>query len=187
MFVLGTAGHIDHGKSVLINALTGINPDRLREEQERGMTIDLGFAWLKLPSGQEVGIVDVPGHEKFIKNMLAGVGGIDLALLIVAANESVMPQTREHLAIIDLLEIKKGVVAITKKDLVDDEWLELVRLDVEELLSGTSLAGAPIIPVSAISGEGLEELVQAIDEQLQSTEPRKDTGRPKLPRCEKMR
>jgi selenocysteine-specific elongation factor len=181
MFVLGTAGHIDHGKSVLINALTGINPDRLREEQERGMTIDLGFAWLKLPSGQEVGIVDVPGHEKFIKNMLAGVGGIDLALLIVAANESVMPQTREHLAIIDLLEIKKGVVAITKKDLVDDEWLELVRLDVEELLSGTSLAGAPIIPVSAISGEGLEELVQAIDEQLQSTEPRKDTGRPRLP------
>ena len=181
MFVLGTAGHIDHGKSVLINALTGINPDRLREEQERGMTIDLGFAWLKLPSGQEVGIVDVPGHEKFIKNMLAGVGGIDLALLIVAANESVMPQTREHLAIIDLLEIKKGVVAVTKKDLVDDEWLELVRLDVEELLEPTSLAGSPIIPVSAINGEGLEELIATIDEQIQTTEPRRDTGRPRLP------
>ncbi|MBN2240386.1 MAG: selenocysteine-specific translation elongation factor [Dehalococcoidales bacterium] len=181
MFVLGTAGHIDHGKSVLINALTGINPDRLREEQERGMTIDLGFAWLKLPSGQEVGIVDVPGHEKFIKNMLAGVGGIDLALLIVAANESVMPQTREHLAIIDLLEIRKGIVAITKKDLVDDEMIELVRMDVEELIEPTSLAGSPIIPVSGITGEGLDELIQTIDTQLQSTEPRKDTGRPRMP------
>ncbi len=181
MFVLGTAGHIDHGKSVLIQALTGINPDRLREEQERGMTIDLGFAWMTLPSGQEVGIVDVPGHEKFIKNMLAGVGGIDLALLIVAANEGVMPQTREHLAIIDLLEIKRGVVAITKKDLVDDEWLELVRLDVEELIGSTSLSGAPVITVSAVSGEGLPELVQAIDGLLTSTEPRRDTGRPRLP------
>jgi len=181
MFVLGTAGHIDHGKSVLIQALTGINPDRLREEQERGMTIDLGFAWMTLPSGQDVGIVDVPGHEKFIKNMLAGVGGIDLALLIVAANEGVMPQTREHLAIIDLLEIKRGVVAITKKDLVDDEWLELVRLDVEELIGTTSLSGAPVVAVSAMSGEGLTELVQAIDEALTSTEPRKDTGRPRLP------
>ena len=124
MFVLGTAGHIDHGKSVLVKALTGIDPDRLREEKERGMTIDLGFAWLKLPGGQEVGIVDVPGHEKFIKNMLAGVGGIDLALLIVAANEGVMPQTREHLDILNLLEVTRGIVAITKKDLVDDEWLE---------------------------------------------------------------
>jgi selenocysteine-specific elongation factor len=181
MFVLGTAGHIDHGKSVLIQALTGINPDRLREEQERGMTIDLGFAWMTLPSGQEVGIVDVPGHEKFIKNMLAGVGGIDLALLIVAANEGVMPQTREHLAIIDLLEIKRGVVAITKKDLVDDEWLELVRLDVEELIGSTSLSGAPVVAVSAVSGEGLPELVQAIDGLLTSTEPRRDTGRPRLP------
>ncbi len=181
MFVLGTAGHIDHGKSVLVKALTGIDPDRLREEKERGMTIDLGFAWLKLPSGQEVGIVDVPGHEKFIKNMLAGVGGIDLALLVVAANEGVMPQTREHLDILNLLEVTKGIVAITKKDLVDDEWLELIRLDVEELISSTSLAGAPVIPVSAITGEGLPELVSAIDEQLGSTEPRKDTGRPRLP------
>ncbi len=181
MFVLGTAGHIDHGKSVLVKALTGIDPDRLREEKERGMTIDLGFAWLKLPSGQEVGIVDVPGHERFIKNMLAGVGGIDLAMLIVAANEGVMPQTREHLAILDLLEVKKGVVAITKKDLVDDEWLELIRLDVEELLSATSLAGAPVVAVSALNGEGLDELVSILDELLSSAEPRKDMGRPRLP------
>ena len=123
MFVLGTAGHIDHGKSVLVHALTGIDPDRLREEKERGMTIDLGFAWLKLPSGQEVGIVDVPGHERFIRNMLAGVGSIDLALLVVDASEGVMPQTTEHLAILDLLGIKRGVVVITKKDLVDNEWL----------------------------------------------------------------
>src|SRR4030043_784141 len=143
MFVVGTAGHIDHGKSVLIKALTGIDPDRLREEKERGMTIDLGFAWLKLPGGQEVGIVDVPGHERFVKNMLAGVGSIDLALLIVAANEGVMPQTREHLAILDLLGIQRGIVAITKKDLVDEEWLELVRMDVEELLSSTTLSQAP--------------------------------------------
>src|SRR5579884_3756880 len=116
MYVIGTAGHIDHGKSTLVRALSGIDPDRLREEKERGMTIDLGFAWLKLPSGREISLVDVPGHERFIKNMLAGVGGIDLALLVVAADEGVMPQTREHLAIIDLLKISTGVVAITKTD-----------------------------------------------------------------------
>jgi len=181
MFVLGTAGHIDHGKSVLVQALTGIDPDRLREEKERGMTIDLGFAWLKLPSGQEVGIVDVPGHERFIKNMLAGVGGIDLALLIVAANEGVMPQTTEHLAILDLLGIQRGIVVITKKDLVDEEWLSLVRMDIEELIGPTSLAGAHIIAVSAVTGEGLPELVSAIDELLSSIEPKKDVGRPRLP------
>ncbi|NLE09690.1 MAG: selenocysteine-specific translation elongation factor, partial [Dehalococcoidales bacterium] len=181
MFVMGTAGHIDHGKSALIKALTGINPDRLREEQTRGMTIDLGFAWITLPSGQEVGIVDVPGHEKFIKNMLAGVGGIDLALLVVAANEGVMPQTREHMAIIDLLEIRRGVIAVTKKDLVDDEWLELVRMDIEELIEPTSLARSPIVPVSAITGEGLDVLRTTIDNQLQLTESRRDTGRPRLP------
>ncbi len=181
MFVLGTAGHIDHGKSVLVEALTGIDPDRLREEKERGMTIDLGFAWLKLPSGQEVGIVDVPGHERFVKNMLAGVGGIDLALLIVAANEGVMPQTREHLAILDLLGIQRGIVVITKKDLVDDEWLELVRMDVEELISSTALSQAPIVAVSAVTGEGLPDLVSTIDELLSSTEPRNDIGRPRLP------
>jgi selenocysteine-specific elongation factor len=181
VFVLGTAGHIDHGKSALVLALTGMDPDRLHEEKERGMTIDLGFAWLTLPSGQEVGIVDVPGHERFVKNMLAGVGSIDLALLIVAANEGVMPQTREHLAILDLLGIERGIVAVTKKDLVDEEWLELVRMDIEELLEPTSLAGAPIIAVSAVTREGLDELMATIDTLLTKTSPRKDTGRPRLP------
>jgi selenocysteine-specific elongation factor len=181
MFVLGTAGHIDHGKSLLVQALTGIDPDRLREEKERGMTIELGFAWLKLPGGREVGIVDVPGHERFVKNMLAGVGGIDLALLIVAANEGVMPQTKEHLAILDLIGVKRGIVAITKKDLVDEEMLTLVRMEVEELIATTTIAGAPIVAVSALTGEGLPELLAAIDKQLDSTEPRRDTGRPRLP------
>jgi selenocysteine-specific elongation factor len=181
MFVLGTAGHVDHGKSALIQALTGIDPDRLREEKERGMTIDLGFAWLQLPSGQEVGIVDVPGHEHFIKNMLAGVGGIDLALLIVAANEGVMPQTKEHLAILDLLDIKRGIAVITKKDLVDEEWLSLVKMDVEELLAPTTISGAPIVAVSAVTREGLPDLLSAIDQLLSSMQPKKDTGRPRLP------
>ena len=181
MFVLGTAGHVDHGKSALVLALTGIDPDRLREEKVRAMTIDLGFAWLKLPSGREVGIVDVPGHERFIKNMLAGVGGIDLALLVVAANEGVMPQTREHLAILDLLGVRKGLVVITKKDLVDEEWLSLVTLEVEELIKPTVLSGAPIVAVSALTGEGLPKLVSTIDQLLSATEPRKDIGRPRLP------
>ncbi len=181
MFVLGTAGHIDHGKSLLVKALTGIDPDRLREEKERGMTIDLGFAWLKLPSGREVGIVDVPGHERFVKNMLAGVGGIDLALLIVAANEGIMPQTREHLAILDLIGVKRGVVAITKKDLVDDEILALVRLEIEELIAKTTIAGSLIVAVSSLTGEGVPELLSVIDKQLDKTEPKKDTGRPRLP------
>jgi len=181
MFVVGTAGHIDHGKSVLVHALTGIDPDRLREEKERGITIDLGFAWLKLPSGQEVGIVDVPGHERFIKNMLAGVGGIDLALLVVAANEGVMPQTREHLAILDLLKIKRGIVAVTKKDLVDEEWLSLVKMEIEDLIGPTTWSQAPIITVSAVTGEGLFDLVSAIDELLSFAGTRKDVGRPRLP------
>ncbi len=181
MFVLGTAGHIDHGKSVLIKALTGIDPDRLREEKERGMTIDLGFAWLKLPGGREVGIVDVPGHERFVKNMLAGVGGIDLALLIVAANEGVMPQTREHLAIIDLIGVRKGIAVVTKKDLVDEDLLGLVRMEIEELLSTTNISEAPIMAVSALTGEGLPELVAAIDELLATAEPRPDRGTPRLP------
>jgi selenocysteine-specific elongation factor len=181
MFVLGTAGHVDHGKSALIQALTGIDPDRLREEKERGMTIDLGFAWLKLPGGREVGIVDVRGHEHFIKNMLAGVGGIDLALLIVAANEGVMPQTREHLAILDLYGIKKGIVVITKKDLVDEEWLQLVKMDIEELIAPTALAESPMMAVSAITKEGLPELLSAIDQMLNSMQSKKDIGRPRLP------
>src|SRR5205814_7709994 len=128
--VIATAGHVDHGKSTLIKTLTGIDPDRLREERERGMTIDLGFAWLTLPDGSDVGIVDVPGHQYFIRNMLAGVGGIDAVLLVVAADEGVMPQTREHLAILELLGIDRGVVALAKRDLVDDEWAGLVRVEV---------------------------------------------------------
>jgi len=180
MFVLGTAGHIDHGKSVLVKALTGIDPDRLREEKERGMTIDLGFAWLKLPDGQDVGIVDVPGHERFIKNMLAGVGGIDMALLVIAASEGVMPQTSEHLAILDLIGVQKGIVVITKKDLVDDELLTLIRMEIEELISTTTLSQAPIVAVSAMTGEGIPELISAIGELSCSIEPRRDLGRPRL-------
>ncbi len=180
MYVLGTAGHVDHGKSVLVRALTGIDPDRLPEEKKREMTIDLGFAWFKLPSGREVSIVDVPGHERFIKNMVAGVGGIDLALLVIAADEGVMPQTREHLAILDLLGIKKGLVIITKKDLVDEEGLELVNMEAEEVIKGTTLAEAPIVAVSAITGEGLPELIATIDRLLDFTPPRRDIGRPRL-------
>ena len=181
MHVVGTAGHVDHGKSTLVEALTGIDPDRLREEKERGMTIDLGFAWLPLPSGNEVSIIDVPGHERFVNNMLAGVGGIDLALLVVAADESVMPQTREHLAILDLLQIKKGLVAVSKMDLVDEDWLELVVADVADLLQGTALEGSPVVPVSPVTGEGLPQLVSTIDELLQQTSPKSDLGRPRLP------
>jgi selenocysteine-specific elongation factor len=181
MFVLGTAGHIDHGKSLLVKALTGIDPDRLREEKERGMTIELGFAWLKLPSGREVGVVDVPGHERFIRHMVAGVGGIDLALLVIAANEGVMPQTREHLAILDILGVRRGIVVITKKDLVDAEILSLVRLEVEELVKNTALSGSPALAVSALTGEGLPELISTIDDMLEHTEPRPDLGRPRLP------
>ena len=181
MYVIGTAGHVDHGKSTLVEALTGIDPDRLREEKERGMTIDLGFAWLQLPSGNETSIVDVPGHERFVNNMLAGVGGIDLALLVVAADESVMPQTREHLAILDLLRVERGLVAVTKRDLVDEDWLELVTADVEDTLEDTMLEGAAIFPVSAMTGEGLPELIAAIDTMLDDTPPKRDVGRPRLP------
>nr|MBC7244503.1 selenocysteine-specific translation elongation factor [Chloroflexota bacterium] len=182
MRVIGTAGHVDHGKSTLVHALTGIDPDRLKEEKEREMTIDLGFAWLKLPSGQEVSIVDVPGHEDFIKNMLAGVGGIDLALFVVAADEGVMPQTREHLAILDLLQVCDGVVALTKSDLVEDpEWLELVQDEVRKELAGSVLENARIIPVSARTGQGISELLNELDRLLQSPPPRTETGRPRLP------
>ena len=181
MFVLGTAGHVDHGKSTLIRALTGIDPDRLREEKEREMTIDLGFAWLKLPSGREVSIVDVPGHERFIKNMLAGVGGIDLALLVIAADEGVMPQTREHLAILDLLRVDRGIVVITKRDLVDEELLELVQMEVKDTIEGTTLAQASIVSVSGTASEGMSELVATLDRMLDATPPKRDIGRPRLP------
>jgi selenocysteine-specific elongation factor len=179
--VIGTAGHVDHGKSTLITALTGIDPDRLREEKERGMTIDLGFAWLTLPSGQEVSIVDVPGHERFIKNMLAGIGGIDVALLVVAADESIMPQTREHLAILDLLGVRTGVVALTKADLVDQDWLDLVQAEVEETLAGTSLDGAPLVPVSAVTHAGLDDLLATLDHLLDAAPAKPNTGWPRLP------
>ena len=181
MFVVGTAGHVDHGKSTLVEALTGIDPDRLAEEKERGLTIDLGFAWLQLPSGNEVSIVDVPGHERFVNNMLAGVGGIDIALLVVAADESVMPQTREHLAILDLLQIPRGLVALTKKDLVDDEWTELVMADVESTLEGTALEGSQIVPVSAHTGEGLPEMIAAISSMIDDIPAKRDLARPRLP------
>src|SRR5215211_3641603 len=146
-FVIGTAGHVDHGKSTLVKALTGIDPDRLAEEKARAMTIDLGFAWFTLPSGRDVSVVDVPGHERFIKNMLAGVGGIDAALLIVAADEGPMPQTVEHLAILDLLQVERGVIVLTKSDAVDADWLDLVREETREQVAGTVLATAPVVPV----------------------------------------
>ncbi|MCU0501952.1 MAG: selenocysteine-specific translation elongation factor, partial [Anaerolineae bacterium] len=182
MRVIGTAGHVDHGKSTLVLALTGIDPDRLREEKERQMTIDLGFAWLTLPGGESVGVIDVPGHIDFIKNMLAGVGGIDAALFIVAADEGVMPQTREHLAILDLLQVPAGVVALTKVDTITEEgWLELIEADLRDTLDGTCLADAPIIPVSARAGIGLDRLKQALADALASVPPRRDKGQPRLP------
>ncbi|MSQ24920.1 MAG: selenocysteine-specific translation elongation factor [Dehalococcoidia bacterium] len=180
MYVIGTAGHVDHGKSTLVKALTGIDPDRLKEEKEREMTIDLGFAWLSLPGGEEVGVIDVPGHERLVKNMLAGIGGIDLAMLIVAADEGVAPQTREHLAILDLLRLTHGIVVLTKRDLVDADWLELVTADVQEVLKGMSLAGAPIVAVSSATGQGLDDLKRLLAATLRQTPPRPDLGRPRL-------
>jgi len=182
MRVIGTSGHVDHGKSTLVQTLTGINPDRLEEEQNRKLTIDLGFAWATLPDGEMLGIVDVPGHRDFIENMLAGVGGIDAAILVVAADESVMPQTREHLAILDLLGVESVIVALTKTDLVDDaDWIELVKLDVEELLSTTHIQQAPIVPVSAMTGDGLDELMQTIQSTLQRLPQRSNAHHPRLP------
>ena len=185
MYVIGTAGHVDHGKSTLVKALTSIDPDRLPQEKEREMTIDLGFAWMTLPSGREVSIVDVPGHERFVKNMLAGVGGIDLALLIVAADESVMPQTREHLAILDILNIRRCLVVVTKTDLVEQELVDLVKAEVEDTLEGTAFQGSPMVGVSAYTGAGLDQLRETIDGILDHTEVRRDLGRPRLPvdRC----
>jgi len=181
LFVVGTAGHVDHGKSTLIQALTGIDPDRLREEKDRGMTIELGFAWLELPSGAEISVVDVPGHERFIKNMLMGAGGIDVALLIVAADEGVMPQTREHLAILDLLGVDTGLIVMTKKDLVDQDWLDLVTLDVQEVIEGTSLENAEVVAVSAETGDELAELRDSLDKLISQLPQHQSTGNPRLP------
>lgn len=160
--IIGTAGHVDHGKTALIKALTGIETDRIKEEKKRGITIELGFAYLDLPDGEKAGIIDVPGHEKFVKNMLAGAGGIDLALLVVAADEGFMPQTREHLGILSLLNISEGIIVITKKDMVDEDWLEIVCDEVRQEVQGTFLENAQIIPVSSYTGEGIEQLRQAI-------------------------
>jgi selenocysteine-specific elongation factor len=179
--ILGTAGHVDHGKTSLIKALTGIDTDRLKEEKERGITIELGFASMLLPGGCKIGIVDVPGHEKFVKNMVAGAGGIDLVALVIAADEGIMPQTREHLEICTLLGIQTGLVALTKTDLVDKEWLDLVSEDIREFLKNTFLKEAPIIPVSAVTGSGLPQFVSTLDKIISGIDKQSDSGHLRLP------
>ncbi len=179
--VIGTAGHVDHGKTTLIRALTGVETDRFPEEKTRGISIDIGFAQFGLPGGRRAAVIDVPGHERFIRNMLAGITGIDLVLLVVAADEGVMPQTTEHLDILRLLEIRQGIVVLTKRDLVDQDLLELVAEDVQAAVAGTFLEGAPIIAVSAQTGEGLSELVQAIDSQVETAESKDVTAFARLP------
>ncbi|MBP8048313.1 MAG: selenocysteine-specific translation elongation factor [Anaerolineales bacterium] len=182
MRVIGTAGHVDHGKSTLIAALTGTHPDRLKEEQAREMTIELGFGWMNLPNGEEVGIVDVPGHRDFIENMLSGIGGIDAALLVIAADEGVMPQTREHLLILDLLQIPAGLIVLTKTDLASDSgWLDLLETDIRSAVSETVLKDAPIVRVSAKNKTGLKELLSAIEILLKDKPSRPDLNRPRLP------
>jgi selenocysteine-specific elongation factor len=182
MRVVGTAGHVDHGKSTLIAALTGTHPDRLKEEQAREMTIELGFGWMTLPNGEEVGIVDVPGHRDFIENMLSGIGGIDAALLVIAADEGVMPQTREHLAILDLLQIPAGVIVLTKTDLAPDSaWLDLLETDIRTTIGDTALRNAPIVRVSAKNRTGLDVLLAALSNILEERPARLDLNRPRLP------
>ena len=180
--IVGTAGHIDHGKTTLIKALTGRNTDRWEEEQRRGITIDLGFTYFDLKNGDRVGIIDVPGHEKFINNMVAGVVGMDLVLLVVAADEGIMPQTREHMDILGLLGIKKSILVINKCDLVDEEWLELVEEEIQEELEGPFLEGAPVVKVSAATGQGLDELTDTIQQLMSDEVVAKDTQTiPRLP------
>jgi selenocysteine-specific elongation factor len=182
MRVIGTAGHVDHGKSTLIAALTGVHPDRLKEEQAREMTIDLGFGWLTLPNGEEVGIVDVPGHRDFIENMLSGIGGIDAALMVIAADEGIMPQTREHLAILDLLQIPAGLIVLTKIDLAPDPaWLELVETDIRAVVKDTLLRDAPIVRVSAKTKTNIESLISSLQSLLETRPVRPDLSRPRLP------
>src|SRR6476620_4154422 len=181
MHVVATAGHVDHGKSTLVQALTGMDPDRLAEEKERGLTIDLGFAWTSLPSGRDLAFVDVPGHVRFIKNMLAGVGAVDACLFVVAATEGWKPQSEEHLRILELVGVTHGVVALTKVDLLDDpELVELAVLEVAERTSGTFLAGAPVVPVATPSGDGLAELRTALAELVRTTPAAYDRGRARL-------
>ncbi|MGQ0803480.1 MAG: selenocysteine-specific translation elongation factor [Actinomycetota bacterium] len=180
MRVVATAGHVDHGKSSLVQALTGTDPDRFPEEKERGLTIDLGFAFATLPSGQEVGFVDVPGHVRFIKNMLAGVGAVDVVLLVVAANEGWMPQSEEHLRIVELLGVRHGVVALTKADTVDDETVELASLELDDHLAGSPLADAPVVVCDSVSGRGLHDLRRALDAALAGAPAPTDRDRPRL-------
>ena len=190
MRVIGTAGHVDHGKSTLIAALTGTHPDRLKEEQEREMTIELGFGWMTLPNGEEVGIVDVPGHRDFIENMLSGIGGIDAALLVIAADEGIMPQTKEHLAILDLLQIPAGLIVLTKIDLASDStlrsnsgqaWLDLVTTDIRAAVKDTVMQDASIVRVSAKTKTGLDLLISNLQSLLQDKPARPDLQRPRLP------
>ena len=176
--IIGTAGHVDHGKTALIRALTGIETDRIKEEKKRGITIELGFAYLDLPNGDKAGIIDVPGHEKFVKNMLAGAGGIDLALLVVAADEGFMPQTKEHLGILSLLGIPEGLIVLTKKDMVDEDWMEVVCDDIRSEVKGTFLENAPILPVSSYTGEGIDELRQAIVTMIEANDQIKNPNTP---------
>jgi selenocysteine-specific elongation factor len=178
--IIGTAGHIDHGKTALVQALTGIDTDRLKEEKARGITIDLGFAYLPAPDGSVLGFVDVPGHEKFVHNMLAGAGGIDFVLLVVAADDGVMPQTREHLAIVDLLGVGRGIVAMTKVDLVSVERREAVTAEIARTFDGTGLAGCDIVPVSIVSGEGIEALRARLFARAQALEYHTPKGRFRL-------
>ena len=180
--IIGTAGHIDHGKTTLIKALTGRNTDRWEEEQRRGITIDLGFTYFDLPGGDRAGIIDVPGHEKFINNMVAGVVGMDLVLLVIAADEGIMPQTREHMDILHLLGIEKSIIVLNKCDIVDEEWLELVEEEVKEELAGTFLSDAPVVKVSAVTGQGLDELIQVISHMTRDEVISKDIQTvPRLP------
>lgn len=179
--IIGTAGHIDHGKSTLIKAITGRETDRLKEEKERGISIELGFTYFDLPSGRRAGIIDVPGHEKFIKNMLAGVMGIDVVLLVIAADEGVMPQTKEHLNILNLLGIKKGLIVLTKSDLVDEEWLALVEEDVRDSVKGTFLEDSPIIPVSSITKSGIDKVIEIVEQLTEEVKDRDINETARLP------
>jgi selenocysteine-specific elongation factor len=179
--ILGTAGHVDHGKTTLVKALTGTDTDRLAEEKKRGITIELGFAHLRLPGGQLLGVIDVPGHERFIKNMVAGAGGVDLVMRLVAADEGVMPQTREHFDVCRLLGVERGLVVISKCDTVDEELIELVTEEIRELVEGSFLEDAPIVPVSAQTGAGIDVLLEVLERLVDEVRERPDSGAFRLP------